>query len=343
MKPSAAILSVLLFLVLLATPVPSPAQQPGKVYRIGVLFATSPPAAPDASPHQCPLQGSPHWQAFLEGLREHGYVQGQNLVIECRYTQGQDERAPALAAELVRLTPDLLVASSTVSVRAAQQATRTIPILFVNVIDPVGRGLVTSLAHPGGNVTGVTNTLREMEGKRLELLKEAVPRVSRVAILYRSSGTPEPLFAREREAAAQALGLMLQSYRVWDPTDFAGAFSAMTKARAEALFVAPDMYWTMGDHAPRIVALAAQSRLPAIYEWEGFVQTGGLMAYGLNQLAVRRRLGFYVDKILHGANPADLPVEQPTKFDLAINLKTAKALGLTIPPSLLMRADEVIQ
>jgi putative ABC transport system substrate-binding protein len=279
---------------------------------------------------------------MVEGLREHGYIRGQNLVIECRYTEGRAERAPAFAAELVSLKPDLLVVNSTANVRAAKQATSTIPIVMVGVIDPVRRGLVASLAQPGGNVTGLTDTFIEMEGKRLQLLKEAVPTVSRVAVLsHPSGGPPEPVFQRERETAAQPLGVTLQVYDVRDPADFEGAFAAMTKARAEALSVAADPFW--GSHRQRIIELAAQSRLPAMYPDRDFVPAGGLLAYDVNRPDIFRRVGLYVDKIFKGANPGDLPVEQPTKFDLLINLKTAKALGLTIPPSLLMRADQVIE
>jgi putative ABC transport system substrate-binding protein len=281
---------------------------------------------------------------LVEGLREHGYIRGQNLVIECRYTEGREERAPAFAAELVSLKPDLLVVNSTANVRAAKQATSTIPIVMVGVIDPVRRGLVASLAQPGGNVTGLTDTFMEMEGKRLQLLKEAVPTVSRVAALSYSSGPPSPTanpLQGEVEAAARALGVTLQSYGVRAPEEFEGAFASMTKARAEALFVRSDPLWNA--HVQRIVDLAAQSRLPAIYHDRLFVPAGGLMAYDVDRLASWRRLGSYVDKIFKGAKPGDLPVEQPTKLDLLINLKAAKALGLTIPPSLLMRAEQVIE
>jgi len=333
--------AVVLALGLLAAPVPSPGQQPGKVYRIGYLGGGG-PAPNDTTAQHCPIKGSPAWQALLEGLRERGYIQGQNLVLECRYTEGRDERAPALAAELVSLKVDLLVANGTNQVRAAKQATSTIPIVMLGVIDPVRRGLVPSLARPGGNVTGLADTPMEMEGKRLQLLKEAVPKVSRVAVLGHSSGLPGPdVFIREEEAAAQALHVTLQRYNILDPTEFTSTFAAMTKARAEALFVVSDPLWH--DHEQRIVELAAQNRLPAVYPWRGFVTTGGLMSYDVIGLDIIRRIGFYVDKIFKGANPGDLPVEQPTRFELFINLKTAKALGLTIPPSLLIRADEVIE
>ena len=327
-------------LALLAAPTPSHAQEPAKIYRIGYLGTSLAPT--DKTPQNCPLKGSPYYQAWVVGLRERGYIPGQNLVIECRWTEGREERAPALAAELVSLKPDLIVAVGTNQVQAAKQATSTLPIVMGGVIDPVGRGLVASLAHPGGNVTGSSVTVGvEIEGKRLQLLKEAVPTVSRVAVLVHTGGPPEPLIEREREAAARALGLTLQSFDFRAPEELEGAFTAMTKARAEALYVAPRPF--ILAIVQRIVDLAAQSRLPAMYPIREAVPAGGLLAYDVNQPDIFRRLGVYVDKIFKGANPGDLPVEQPTKFELVINLKTAKALGLTIPPSLLMRADEVIQ
>ncbi len=342
MKPRTTVLNVILSLGLLAAPVLSDAQQPAKVYRIGYL-GVSAPAPNDTTPQHCPIKGSPGWQAFVEGLREHGYLLGQNLILECRSTEGHEERAPALAAELVSLKPDLLVAFGTVQVRAAKQATSTLPILMVGVIDPVRRGLVTSLAHPGANVTGVTHASAELEAKRLQLLTEAVPKVSRVAVLGHPPATPEPNnpLVRQRDAAAQALGCTLQRYDIRNPSEFVEAFTGMARGRAEALFVTADPFWL--GHEQRIVDLAAQFRLPAVYHLREFVQAGGLLSYDVDGPAIWRRLGGYVDKILKGANPADLPVEQPTKFELVINIKTAKALGITIPKSLLERADEVIQ
>ena len=279
----------------------------------------------------------------MEGLREHGYVLGQNLVIECRWTEGRIERGSALAAELVSLKLHLIIATSTLAVRALKQVTSTIPIVMGGVIDPVGRGLVASLAQPGGNVTGVTSWPVESEGKRLELLKETLLTISRVAVLQYLGGSPGPSLTREIEAAARGLGLTLQWHGVGDPKDCAGAFTAMTKKRAEALFVVPDPIWYGGNHIQGIVELAAQSRLPAVYPDREFAKAGGLLSYDVDEPATFRRFGFYVDRIFKGAKPADLPVEQPTKFDLFINLKTAKALGLTVPPSVLTRADEVIQ
>jgi len=336
-----AISIVVLALALLADPVPSLGQQPGKVYRIGYLSGNMFAPTEETHPQKCPIIGNPNWQAFVAGLRERGYIRGENVVVECRWTEGRAERAPGFAKELVDLKPDLMVATNTYSVRALKQATSTIPIVMTGVINPVERGLVPSLARPGGNVTGLTDTPMEMEGKRLQLLKEAVPTVTRVAVLSHPGATPEPAFQRERETAARALGVTPQVYDVRDPAEFAGAFDAMTQARVEALFVAADPFWWFHRH--RIIALVAQHRLPAIYPDRDFVQAGGLLAYDVNRIATFRRLGFYVDRIFKGASPGDLPVEQPTKFDLFINGKTAKALGLTIPQSLLMRADEVIE
>ncbi|MFI5340489.1 MAG: ABC transporter substrate-binding protein [Candidatus Methylomirabilales bacterium] len=338
MKPSEAVLSAILALGLLAAPVPSPGQQPAKVYRIGWLSTRryEPP------PQNCPLKGSPYWQAWVEGLRERGYIPGQNLVIECRFTEGRDERAPALAAELVNLKVDLLVVNGTSQVRAAKQATSTIPIVMFSVIDPVTRGLVASLAHPGGNVTGLTDDAGlEILGKYLQLLKEAVPTVSRVAVLEYSGGSRESTWGRLMEAEARALGVTLQFHVVRDPKELEGAFTAMIKARAEALLEVPHQFFD--NHIQRIVDFAARSRLPAIYPQRDYVEAGGLLAYGVNHFDILRRLGFYVDRILKGAKPGDLPVEQPTTFELIINLKTAKALGLTIPPTLLIQAEEVIR
>ena len=343
-EPCEAALTVILVLVLLAIPLPSLGQQPAKVYRMGWLVT----GRFETTPQNCPLKGSPFWQTWIEALRERGYIQGQNLVLECRYTEGRDERASAFAAELVSLKVDLIVASGTNQVRAAKQATSTIPIVMYNVIEPVRRGLVASLARPGGNVTGLSDTPGvEVYGKYLQLLKEAVPTASRVASLRYSRALPSPdsAWAREidsgLETEAQVLGVTLQSYRVQDPEELEGAFAAMTKARAEALLVVPHPFF--GAHTQRIVDLAAQSRLPAMYPDRQHVVAGGLMAYAVDELEILRRLGAYVDRIFKGAKPGDLPVEQPTEFGLILNLKTAKALGLRIPRTLLIQADEVIR
>jgi putative ABC transport system substrate-binding protein len=341
-QPSAAVLTVSLALTLLAAPVPSPGQQSAKVYRIGRLAA----GRAEIDPRICPATGNAFWQTWIEALRERGYVQGRNLVLDCRYTEGREERAIPFASELVSLAPDLIVASGTNQVRAAKQATSTIPIVMLSVIEPVSRGLVASLARPGGNVTGVTDTAGVgIYAKYLQFLKEAVPTISRVAALRYSGTLREPAWAnemnREIEAEARALGVVLQSYYVTVPDELGPAFAALTKARAEALLVVPHPF--LSAHVQRIVDLAAQSRLPAMYPDKPNVEIGGLMAYAVDWLDTARRVATYVDRILKGAKPGDLPVEQPTKFELIINLKTAKALGLTIPPTLLLQADEVIR
>jgi putative ABC transport system substrate-binding protein len=332
-------LSLVIVFSVVAGSIASHAQQPGKAYRMGYLAIS--PGNYERDTHNCPITGSPNWQEFLEGLRERGYVPGKNLSIECRWTEDQDDQAPPLAAELVSLKPDIMVALGTWQVRAAKQATSTIPIVMIGVIDPVGRGLVDSLAHPGKNVTGLTDTLLEMEGKRLQFLKEAVPNLSRVAVLHRKGRMLE-YWTEHIEAAARKLGLKLHGYSASGPEELLGAFAAMVKAEEEALYVVPTGIWEMGDTPQRLVEFATQNRLPSTFQSREFVQLGGLMSYCVDTPAIRRRIGFYVDKILNGANPGDLPVEQPTKFNLVINLKTAGSLGLTIPPTLLMLAEEVI-
>ena len=340
MKGRRIILSVFLALVILMEPYASEAQQQGKLYRIGYLAIS--PGDYEIDPRNCPTVGTSYWQSIIAGLRERGYVQGQNLVLECRWTEDQDDRALRLASELVSFKPDLVMANGTRQVRAVKQATSTIPIVMFGVIDPVGRGLVPSLAHPGGNVTGLTDTVAEMEGKRLQLLKEVVPKACRVAILRRPGLDRDDWARRYLDPAAQTLGLKLQAYAA-EGKELADAFAAMTMAGEDALFVEPTPLYNTGDHPHRIAELAARHRLPSIYQDRRFVDAGGLMSYSVENHAICRRIGFYVDKILNGANPGDLPVEQPIKFNLIINLKTAEALGLTIPPALLMRADEVIK
>ena len=313
--------------VLLAAPLAAGAQQAAKIARIGYL-----------SPN---LAANPHLhEAFRQGLRDLGYVEGRNLVIEYRDAEGKRERLPALAAELVAVRVDVIWAGNTIGALAAKQATSTLPIVFL-AGDPVGNGLVTSLARPGGNVTGWASTDNpDIVGKRLEQLKRAVPGVNRVAVLWQPGGTNKNLL-EGTEVAARALGMSLQVVEARGPENFDVAFSDMTRARAGALTVLPSNMFIA--ERQRLVDLAAKSRLPAVYQSREFVDAGGLMAYGPNFADIFRRAGTYIDKILKGAKPADLPVEQPTKFELVINLKTARALGLTIPPSLLGRADEVIQ
>ena len=332
MKPRTVALSVTVALGILATPLAADAQQPAKVYRIGVL-TNAPPTDPGVGRL---------WGAFAEEFGKRGYIEGQHFVIERRWTEGRIERSPSLAAELVGLKVDLIVAVGNVNVVAAKQATSTIPIVMVYVSNPVEGGLVDSLARPGGNAAGVTFVAGpEIVGKHLELLKEAVPNLSRVAVLSNPASALYASYARETRAAGRMLRVALQFYEVRDPNELKGAFTAMTKARAGALLVLPHPF-TFAN-ARRIADLAAKSRLPAVYAFRESVEAGGLMAYAANAPDMFRRAAAYVDKILKGAKPADLPVEQPTKFELVINLKTAKALGLTIPQSLLLRADEVIQ
>ncbi len=315
---------------LLAAPRIADAQQPGKVYRLGYLSAGS------------GTLSSPYTTAFRQGLRELGWIESQNIVIEYRSAEGQYDRLPALAAELVRLKVDVIVGVPTPGALAAKNATRTIPIVGVSLTDPVGLGLIASLARPGGNVTGVSYSVgTDIFGKDLELLREVVPKVRRVAVLSNPDGPAQPLTISNIKGAAQSLGLQLLLLEARGPGDFDGAFAAMTRERVGALLVVTDPVFI--PHRARLVNLAAKNRLPSIFTQRADVEAGGLMSYGPNFADMYRRAAIYVDKILKGAKPADLPVEQPTKFELVINLKTAKALGLTIPPSLLQRADEVIQ
>jgi len=315
---------------LLAAPLVAGAQQAGRVHRIGYLTG----GLSTDRPHLI--------EAFRQGLRELGWVEGQNIVIEYRYAEGRFDRLPDLAAELVRLKVDIIVAVATPASAAAKNATGTIPIVGISLGDPVGTGLIASLARPGGNITGVSYSVGvETIGKGLELLNEIVPNVRWVAIL---SNPGNPLHApavRDLKVAARSLGEQLQLLDARGPTEFEGAFAAMAKERVGGLFVVADTMFNL--HRARLVELAAKSRLPAAYGTRDAVESGGLMSYGPSLPDLFERGATYVDKILKGAKPADLPVEQPTKFELVINLKTAKALGLTIPPSLLARADEVIE
>jgi ABC-type uncharacterized transport system substrate-binding protein len=316
---------------LLAVPLAAGAQPAVKVYRIGLLGG-SPPNSPG---------GRRSWEGFFQGMRELGYVEGQNILVEGRWYGDHTDRLPALAAELVRLKVDVIVAGAPPAPEAAQRATSTIPIVMANHSDPVGSGLVASLAKPGKNVTGMSTLAPELVGKRLQLLKEVVPGISRVAVLSNPTVPSQALELKEAKVAAGSLKVQLQLLEARAPGDFAGAFSAMTKERAGgAIILVSSMF---NAERSRIAELAARSRLPAISSLKEFAEAGGLMAYGIDVHESFRRAATYVDKILKGAKPADLPVEQPTKFELVINLKTAKALGLTVPPSLLQRADEVIQ
>src|SRR5688572_18736106 len=316
--------------VLLATPLSGAAQQAGKVPRLGYLILTSPSDRPSLL------------DAFRQRLRELGWVEGQNIVIDYRYAEGRVDRLADLAAELVRLRVNLIVSVGTQGVTAAKNATETIPIVMIAVRDPVGVGLMASLARPGGNVTGVSGYAGlEIVAKQLELLKETVPKIRRVAILSNPDNAYHQLAIREVTVAARSLGVQLQLLEARGPNEFDGAFAAMAKERVGALLVLSDSM--LNSHRTRVADLAARSRLPAAYGNSESVEAGGLMSYGPSFLDLFRHSAAYVDKILKGAKPADLPVEQPTKFELVINLKTAKALGLTIPPSLLLRADQVIE
>ena len=323
--------SITLVLGGLFSPVATGAQEAAKIARIGYLTTN--------------LAANLHSrEAFLEELRDLGYVEGRNVVIEYRDAEGKPERLPALAAELVALKVDVIVAGATLAALAAKQATRTLPIVFATAGEPVTDGLVTSLARPGGNVTGLSLLAPELVGKRLELLKQAVPGVSRVAVLWQPGGLGERTEKdqlKEADVAARALGVRPQFVEARGPADFDRAFSEITRARAGALAVLPSPM-LFGERR-RLVDLAAKNRLPAVYPWRESVDAGGLMAYGPNIPDLFRRAATYVDKILKGTKPGDLPVEQPTKFELVINLKTAKTLGLTISPSVLGRADHIVK
>ena len=316
---------------LLAAPLAVEAQPAGKVPRIGFLVASS---ASDSAYARL-------IEAFRQGLRDLGYVEGRNIVIEYRYADEKYERLPTLAAELVRLKVDVIVSHGTPGPLAAKQATSTIPIVMTSAGNPVGSGLVSSLARPGGNITGLSLMVPELGGKRLQLLKEILPGLSRVAVLWNAANPYASLVAREMEATAKTLGVQLQSLVVRGSDDFEGALAAATTGRAGALTAVEDPLTI--TKRKQIVDFAAKSRLPAIYGVKEFVDAGGLMSYGVHLADLYRRAAAYVDKILKGAKPADLPVQQPTKFEFVINLKTARALGLEIPPGLLAIADEVIE
>ncbi len=315
--------------VLLAAPLVAEAQQAAKVPRIGFLSPLSPTDNPDLL------------EAFRQGMRELGYAEGQTIAIEYRFAEGRPERLPALAAELVRLKVDVIVTTGPPAPEAAKQATGTIPIVFAVVGDPVAERLIANLARPGGNITGLASITPEVVGKQLELLKEVASKVSPVAVLQNPSNQIHPFVLREAEGAARALGMQLQILKAGSPAEIEAAFAAMRSQRAGGVLVLRDALFLA--QRTQIVALAAKSHLPAVYGHREEAEAGGLMAYGASVPFMYRRAATYVDKILKGAKPGDLPVEQPTKFELVINLKTAKALGLTIQQSLLQRADEVIE
>jgi putative ABC transport system substrate-binding protein len=315
-----------------ALSVSAQAQQPTKMPRIGYVSGSGDPKTP-----------GPLVEGFRQGLRDLGYIEGKNILVEYRYVEGGLDHVPALVAELVQLKVDVLVAAFTIALRAAKQATKTIPIVMVSATDPIAAGFVDSLARPGGNITGVVRLTRELSGKRLELLKEAVPRISRVGVLWDGNAAPGPAIAsKEYEASARSLKLEFQSLEVRGPNaDVDSAFQAAAKGRANALMVVRNR--VVDRHSRRIIDLAIKNRLPSAWEGGEFVEAGGLLSYSANDADQFRRAATYVDKILKGANPADLPIEQPTKFEFVINLKTAKLIGLTIPQSVLYRADKVIK
>jgi putative ABC transport system substrate-binding protein len=322
-----------LALVILTAPLAVDAQPPTKVHRVGRLLGVG-----------SPLSGpSPLFEAFQQRLRELSYIEGQNLILEDRYAEGRPERLPDLAAELVQLKVDVIVAEGTAAIRAAQHATRTIPIVMAASADPVGEGLVASLARPGGNITGLSFLGAELPGKRLEILKETVPQSTRIAVLANPAFPAYASRMHNLTMAARALGLHLHVVEVRRADELDTAFAAVTRAGADAVIVMEDAVLLNSQRGRVVADLAAQSRLPVMYSWREWVVAGCLMSYGPSRREYGRLIAVYVDKILKGANPADLPVEQATKFELVINLKTAHALGLTIPPSLLFQADEVIQ
>jgi putative ABC transport system substrate-binding protein len=315
--------------IFLAFSSPCEAQQPTKVPRIGVLGVVSTSAA------------AGRVEAFRQGLRELGYVEGENIVIEYRNAEGQLERLPALAAELVRLKVEIIITRGPPATRSAKEATSTIPIVMAVDIDPVGSGFVASLARPGGNITGLSSLSPEISGKQLELLKEIIPRLARVAVLGTSTIQGNAQALKETQLAAGAFGVQLQYLDIRGPEDIETTFRAASKGRADAVLLLTSPV-TFGQRT-QVVDLAAKSRLPAIYFAREFVEDGGLMTYGPSITDLFRRASTFVDKILKGAKPADLPVEQPTKFEFIINLKAAKQIGLTIPPNVLARADRVIK
>jgi ABC-type uncharacterized transport system substrate-binding protein len=312
---------------LLAAPLAAEAQQARKVPRVGILLLSDAQSVPDA---------------FRQELRELGYVEGQTIALEYRWAEGKEERFPGLASELVHLRVDVIFAAVAAAAQAAKTATKTIPIVTA-VNDPIAAGFVASVARPGGNITGLSMMSPEVVGKQLELLRQVVPKISRVAVLANPANPGSAPQLRQAEVAAKTLGMRLQPLEARSLSEIDSAFVAMARERAEGLLVLLDP--TLGGRLQRerIAELAARNRLPAMYALRLHVDAGGLMAYGADIFDLYRRAAIYVDKILKGAKPADLPIEQPTKFELIINLKTAKALGLTIPPSLLLRADRVIE
>ena len=325
-------------IALLATPFGAGAQQPGGVPTVGILFHSSP-----VSDMMGPAPRHPYLRGFMQGLREQAYVEGESIRIERRTAEGHPERLPALAAELVRLKVAVIVTTTMATIEAARRATTTVPIVMASgPPDPVQTGLVASLARPSGNITGLSlSTGWAIAGKRLELLKQAAPQISRVAVLHSATDPQWPALWEPARAAATALGLALLFAKVDEPDDFPRAFAAVTQVRADALLVSETAETFVRQRL--LIDFAARHRLPAIYGYTDSVKAGGLMGYGTDYVDLFRRAAGHVVRILKGAKPGDLPVEQPTKFELVVNVKTAKALGVTIPQALLLRADQVIE
>ena len=326
MTSARRIFAVLACAIILAPCAWAQAQPSGKIPRVGVLFIGG--------------RDQPHLESFKQGLRELGYVEGKNILLEYRYAEGKYDRLPKLTEELVRDKVDVIITTSSISARAARQVTKTIPIVMTSG-SPVERGLAESFSRPGGNVTGLSVFALELSGKRLELLKEMVPKMTRVAALWSTSENESVLGFKETEEAAKTLSLRMQSVELGEAGEIEKAFADLTKTQVDALVIVLSPLVTL--HSKRIVELALKQRLPGMYPTRQFAEEGGLMAYGPLVGDLYRRAATYVDKILKGANPANLPIEQPKKFDLVINLKTAKKIGLTIPPNVLARADKVIK
>jgi putative ABC transport system substrate-binding protein len=306
-------------------PLAARAQQAGKVWRMGFIAH-----GPES-----------FYDALFEGLREYGYDEGRNLIVERRYARGQAKRFKEFAAEMVRLNVDVIVVVTTPAALAVKQATTTIPIVHPNAIDPLNTGLIASLSHPGGNLTGGAQLTAEVSGKRLEILKKVLPGLSRTAVLWNSANSALVFSWKETQSAARVLGVTLQSHEVQDPKDFAAAFAAIAEERPDALLVLQDALTI--QRRKEIIDFAIQKRLPSMFNEKEWAVAGGLMSYGENFAAMYRRAAYFVDRIFHGAKPADLPVEQATKFNMVLNLRTAKAIGLPIPDSVLVLADEVIE
>jgi len=322
---SIRVLVAILLLTFFAISQSAVAQSPGKIHHVAVLGN----------------ENNPPWEGFRRGLRELGYVDGQNITIEWRWSEGKPDRLPGLAREVVALKPDVIVASGTQAIRASKLATSAIPIVMTTSSYPDKIGLVDSLSRPGGNVTGLSNVGPELSGKKLELLKEIAPKVSRVGVVFNPASEVEPLVVQELSAMAPTVGFEIEPVEVRSPDDLSAAFAALSPGRLHALLALGNPINFRGRQL--IAEFALKNRLPSIYDERLFVEAGGLVSYAPSFTEAFRRAAIYVDKILKGQKPAELPVEQPTKFEMVINLKTAKALGLTIPPSLLLRADQVIE